>query len=163
MSTKFPRALPVFILVVNCESEEAPNRPGGRNLRVFFLRYATRTRATGDCRKMVAQLTGQTGAQVARFHGASAKFRILQKRHWRIGPQECRRPYVRDHGDRTTRPQVLSNRVTQRLHGLVNEAENKKDSQAEACKSLISYIFCGVAHGARTHDNRNDNPRLPIL
>ena len=41
-----------------------------------------------------------------------------------------------------------------------SQNENKKDLQVETCKSLISCKFCGVADGARTHDNRNHNPSL---
>src|SRR5471032_2642915 len=36
----------------------------------------------------------------------------------------------------------------------------KKGLQAEACNPLIFLQFCGVADGARTHDNRNHNPGL---
>ncbi len=38
--------------------------------------------------------------------------------------------------------------------------KKKKGLQAEACNPLIYYLFCGVADGARTHDNRNHNPGL---
>ena len=65
-----------------------------------------------------------------------------------------------DSGEDVTGIKYLSNRVTQRLHGATAEAENKKDPQAEACKSLIYCTFFGVTDGARTHDNRNHNPGL---
>jgi hypothetical protein len=52
------------------------------------------------------------------------------------------------------------NLITSSLQVKVNVVGKKKDSHAEACKSLILLPILGVTDGARTHDNRNHNPGL---
>jgi len=72
-----------------------------------LMRVRARTRALqGDCRKMVAHLSGRTVAQVTPppFDGVSAKFPILQVRQWGAGPQGRPRQ-VSD--DQAVTPQVF--------------------------------------------------------